>query len=96
MQRASLRGAALCWADRGVRWSRNVSGQAAWRDRTSAACADDTQRFLRQTAPPEVILAILEAYPDAARGAAGLELLEFDEAAVDHDERPLITMATLL
>ena len=43
-----------------------------------------------------MVLAMLEAYPDAARGAAGLELLELDEAAVDHDERPLITMATLL
>ena len=43
-----------------------------------------------------VVLAILEAYTDAARGAAGLELLELDEAAVDLDERPLITMATLL
>ena len=46
--------------------------------------------------PPEVALAILEAHPDAARGAAGLELLELDEAAVVHDERPLITRATLL
>ena len=43
-----------------------------------------------------MVLAILEAYTDAARGVAGLELLELDEAAVDHDERPLITMATLL
>ena len=32
-----------------------------------------------------MVLAILEAYTDAARGAAGLELLELDEAAVDHD-----------
>ena len=43
-----------------------------------------------------MVLAILEAYTDAARGVAGLELLELDEAAVDHDGRPLITMATLL
>ena len=27
------------WADREVRWSPNDSGQAAWRDRTSASCA---------------------------------------------------------
>ena len=39
---------------------------------------------------------MLEVYPDAARGVAGLELLELDEAAVDHDERLLITMVTLL